>query len=143
MFEAKGSANVSDDVYEAVLLGIEIKEAGENSLSDKPYARWTFGITDDDGEDAELIGNSSLTFGQKSKARKWWTAILRRVIENGETINPPDLCPVDCRIVVKNDPESGFARIEDVLGEKKTPKEAKTNNTKAKPVSSNDDGIDI
>ena len=141
MFEAKGSVNVSDDIYDAILLGVEVREAGENSQTDEPYARGTFSITDDDGEEAELVGNSSLKFGQKSKARKWWTAILQRNIENGEKLDPPDYCPIDCRIVVKNAPESGFARIDDVLGIKKNSKGAKANDNKPKP--SSDDGIDI
>ena len=66
-------------------------------------------------------------------------AILQRTIQNGEEIDPPDVCPVNCRIVVKIDQESGFARVEDVLPA------AKKNGKKPPKAARNDEdeGIDI
>ena len=46
-------------------------------------------------------------------------AALGRSIEPGEEIDPKEVCPLRCRVLVKLAPESGFSRIEDVLQAKK------------------------
>ena len=39
----------------------------------------------------------------------------------GEIVDTDSFCPLDCQIVVKNDPDSGFARIVDVMGVRRRP----------------------
>jgi hypothetical protein len=130
---AKATIQIADGLYPAQLLSIEEQEPSENSPHQNPYARWTFRAHTDDAPDGvELIANSSLAFGPKSKARGWMQAALGRVIEPGEEIDPAAVCPLECQVLVKNDPESGFSRIEDVLQAKNT-----------KPVSQEGEGVEL
>ncbi len=115
--------NVPDGVYGATLMTIEQREPGENSLTQKPYLRWTFEVyTEEDPDGIELVKNTSQSFGPKSNARKFVQSLLGRQIQPGEQINMADYLPLDCQVVVKIDQESGYSRIEDVLGAKKTRK---------------------
>ena len=115
---AKDNVDIADGVYPATWLDLTEIEPSETSFGDKPYLRWIFAVYDDE-DTVELVANSSMNFGTKAKCRRWIQAILGRVIAPGETIEPLTLLPRDCQVVVKNDQESGFCRIEDVLGEKK------------------------
>ena len=128
-FHATDSIQLEDGVYPANLLGID--EAQTDGDEIKHYARWQFEVFSDlypDG--ARLSANSSLAFGPKSKARKWFSAALGRAIEAGECITPDALLPLACRVLVKTDEATGFVRVEDVL---------KAASGQAKPVADDDD----
>jgi hypothetical protein len=62
-----------------------------------------------------MTAASSTALGPKAKARPWVEAILNRRLEPHEELDTETLYPKDCQVVVKNDPETGFARITDVL----------------------------
>ena len=110
-----GGAKVDDGVYDATLLSIDEREATVNSPNQNPWLMWTFHVYDtEDGQ--ELTATSSFNFTPKAKARKWVEAILARKLDPGEELDTDSLCPKDCQVVIKNDPDSGFARIEDVMG---------------------------
>jgi hypothetical protein len=62
-----------------------------------------------------LTAASSCGLGPKAKARPWVESLLGRRLEPGETIDTDQLAPRDCQVVVRNDPDTGFAKIVDVL----------------------------
>jgi hypothetical protein len=108
---------MADGVYDAELLAVDVVDAAPGAALQGPYNRWRFAIfTDLHTEPMELIANSSTAFGKQSKARRWMQAILGRAISPGEIVNTDELCPIPCQVIVKNDVESGFLRIEDVMG---------------------------
>jgi len=118
-----GSAVIDDGVYDATLMSIEEQDpqAPSPRIPDpKPWLKWFFHVYDtEDGQ--ELTAVSSINFSPKAKPRKWVEAILARKLDPGEEIDTDTLCPKDCQVVVKNDPDSGFARIEDVMGVRRRP----------------------
>lgn len=125
----QGGIDIADGVYPATLMGIEEREGQDSQFAgqsngQRMYLRWTFQVYHtDDG--AEMTANSSLAFGPKAKARKWMEALLGRKLAVGEEVDPAEICPADCQVIVKKEVDSGFSRIEDVLGARKHP------NTKA------------
>ena len=62
-----------------------------------------------------MTAASSCALGPKSKARPWVESLLGRRLEPGETIDTDQLAPKDCQVVIRNDPDTGFAKIVDVL----------------------------
>lgn len=113
-----GGIIIDDGVYDATLLSIEETAATPNSPNKNPWFKWLFQVYDSD-EGQEMSAASSMAFGSKTKARKWVEALLGKKLELGEEIETDTLCPKDCQVVVKNNPDSGFARIEDVLGQRR------------------------
>lgn len=118
-----GSAQIEDGVYDATLLNIEEQEpqAPTTRIPDpKPWLKWFFHVYDSE-EGQELTAVSSMNFSPKAKPRKWVEAILARKLTPGEEIDTETLCPHECQVVIKNDPDTGFARIEDVMGQRRRP----------------------
>ena len=111
----QGGAKIDDGVYEATLLSIEERDATPNSPNQNPFLIWTFHLYDTE-EGQELTAASSTNFSPKAKARMWMEAMLGKKFEPGEDVDTDSLCPKDCQCVVKNDPDTGFARIVDVMG---------------------------
>lgn len=118
-----GAVSIEDGVYDATLLRIEEQDpkAPTTQYPDpKPWLKWFFHVYDTE-EGQELSATSSINFSPKAKPRKWIEAILARKLESGEQIDTDGLCPKDCQVVIKNDPDTGFARIEDVMGVRRRP----------------------
>jgi hypothetical protein len=116
-----GGLSIADGTYEATLLSITLQEPKPEVGTGQPYLRWTFCVYDPDEhpDGAEMIANSSLMFGPKAKARRWAQTILGRMLEPGEELDTDELCPAVCQVIVKKDLESGYCRIDDVLGPRK------------------------
>ena len=118
-----GSVQIDDGVYDATLLSIEEQDpqAPSTRIPDpKPWLKWFFHVYDTE-EGQELTAVSSINFSPKAKPRKWVEALLARKLEPGEEIDTDTLPPKDCQVVIKNDPDTGFARIEDVMGQRRRP----------------------
>jgi hypothetical protein len=111
---------VPDGAYPASVLSIEQQAPSDHSPTENPYLRWTFKLSVD-GEMSQLVKNTSLNFGPRSNARRLVESLLGRAMKPGETINMADYLPMDCQVVVKIDPESGYSRIVDVLRAKTKP----------------------
>ena len=114
-----GSVQIDDGVYDATLMRIEEQDpqAPSPRIPDpKPWLKWFFQVYDDSEDGPELTAVSSINFSPKAKPRKWIEALLGRKLNPGEEVDTDGLCPKDCQIVIKNDPDTGFARIEDVMG---------------------------
>lgn len=111
---------VPDGVYGASLLSVEQQAPSDNSPTENPYLRWTFKLSVD-GEMTQLVKNTSLNFGPRSNARRLVESRLGRAMKPGETIDMEDYLPMNCQVVVKIDPESGYSRIVDVLRAKTKP----------------------
>jgi hypothetical protein len=113
VFEATDSLSLEDGVYDARL--VKITEATAEGKEDQ-YARWEFLVTTAAYPDGVMLtATSSLRFGPKAKARKWLEAALGRQMGSGERVDPEKVLPLACRIIVKNDTESGYLRVTDVL----------------------------
>lgn len=119
-----GSIQIEDGVYDATLLGIDIQEPTAKSPNQNPWFKWTFHVYDSE-EGQEMSAASSTAFGPKAKARQWIEGMLGRKLDAGEEIDTDALAPKDCQVVVKNDAESGFARIVDVMGVRRRPQAKK------------------
>lgn len=115
-----GSIQIDDGVYDSTLLNIELCEPTAKSPNQNPWLKWTFHVYDSE-EGQELTAASSTSFGPKAKARQWVEAIMGKKLESGEEIDTDALCPRDCQIVIKNDPDSGFARVQDVMAIRRRP----------------------
>jgi len=120
-----GSVVIEDGVYDATLLSIDVTEPTPKSPNQTPWFKWTFHVYDTD-EGQELTGASSMAFGPKAKARQWLEAILGKKFEPGEELETETICPKDCQVIIKNDPDSGFARIQNVLGQRRRTPMTKT-----------------
>lgn len=118
MTAGAGSIQIDDGVYDATLLSIAETEATPNSPNQNPWFKWLFHVYDSD-EGQEMSAASSMAFSPKAKARKWIEAVLGKKLEPGQEIDTDTLCPKDCQVVIKNDADSGFARIQDVLGQRR------------------------
>lgn len=115
-----GGIDIEDGVYPATLMGLEEQAATQGKEDWGPQLKWTFQVYDsEDGQ--EIPAWSSMRFGPKAKARKWLQAILGRQFQDGEEIEVDTVCPVDCQVIIKKEPESGFSRIMDVLAARKHP----------------------
>jgi hypothetical protein len=110
-----GGVDIADGAYEATLLEVEVCEPTDKSPNKKPWLKWTFEVYDGSPEGIVMTAASSTALGPKAKARPWVEALLGRRLEPGEEIDTDTLAPRDCQVVVKNDPDAGFARITDVL----------------------------
>ena len=106
--------DITDGAYEATLLGIELCQPTEKSPNQKPWLKWTFSVYDG-AEEKEMTAVSSCALGPKAKARGWVEALVGRRLEPGEEIDTDTLSPKDCLLVIKNDPETQFARVQDVM----------------------------
>lgn len=109
-----GGSKVEDGVYDATLLCIDQREPAATSPYQNPFLIWTFHVFDSE-EGQELSAASSMNFSPKAKARLWVEAMLGKKFEAGEALDTDSFCPKDCQVVIKNDPDTGFARIVDVL----------------------------
>lgn len=115
-----GSIQIDDGVYDATLLSIDLRAATPNSPNQNQWLGWKFHVYDSK-EGQEMTAASSTAFGPKAKARQWVEGLLGRKLDPGEELDTDTLCPRDCQVVVKNDPETGFARIQDVMGVRRRP----------------------
>ena len=115
-----GSIQIDDGVYDATLLSIDEQEATAKSPNQNPWFKWLFHVYDSE-EGQEMTAASSTNFGPKAKARKWIEGLLGKKLEPGEIFDTESICPRDCQVVIKNDPDSGFARIEDVMAQRRRP----------------------
>ena len=110
-----GAIQIDDGVYDATLLSIDLAQATAKSPNQNPFLKWIFHVYDSE-EGQELSAASSLSFGPKAKAREWVEAIEGKKLQPGEEIDTETFCPKECQVVIKNDPDSGFARVDKVLG---------------------------
>ena len=106
--------DITDGAYEATLLGVELCEPTEKSPNTKRWLKWTFSAYDG-AEEKEITAASSCALGPKAKARGWVEALVQRRLEPGEEIDTDTLSPKDCLLVIKNDPDTQFARVQDVM----------------------------
>jgi hypothetical protein len=105
---------IVDGAYEATLLGVEQCQPTDKSPNQKPWLKWTFSVFDG-AEEKEMTAASSCALGPKAKARGWIEALVGRRLEPGEEIDTDTLAPKDCQLIIKNDPETQFAKVQDVL----------------------------
>jgi hypothetical protein len=131
-----GGVDIADGAYEATLLDLEICEPTSNSPNKKPWLKWGFTVYDGSPEGQEMTAASSTALSPKAKARPWVEALLNRRLEPGEEIDTEGLCPKDCQVVIKNDPETGFARITDVLP-------ARPRRSAGRPTPTTDNGVSV
>jgi hypothetical protein len=108
--------NIEDGMYDAVFLGLEVCEPTEKSQNKKAWLKWMFSVFDG-VEEKDITAASSCALGPKAKGRPWVEALVGRRLEPGEQLNTDtDIpAPTDCRLVIRNDAETGFARVMDVL----------------------------
>lgn len=116
----EGGITIEDGMYAATLLRIEDAPANKGHEDWGPQWKWFFHVYDND-EGQEMMAWSSAKLGTKTKARQWIEQILGRKLTPGEPVDSEEFCPIECQVLVKNNPETGFARIEDVLGARKHP----------------------
>jgi hypothetical protein len=121
--KASAGPDIDDGVYDATILSVEVQQPKAGAAFPNPYLRWTFSVFDTD-TDTELVGNSSYNFSLKSKTYKWACAVLAKQFQPGEELDTDDLSLQDCQVIVKRDIETGFVRIEDVLGVRRRGKAA-------------------
>lgn len=119
-----GGIDIADGVYPATLMSIEEQAASEGHEDWGPQLKWIFHVYDTD-EGQEIPTWSSMRFGPKAKARKWLQTIAGKQFAPGEEVEPATLCPADCQVIIKKDPESGFSKIMDVLAARKHPTASK------------------
>ncbi len=125
---------MDDGVYDAVL--DDINQMPPTEAGKKPYYRWEFRVEHADYPDgARLNGYSSMSFAAKSKGLGWFQAVLARKLEMGEEIDTSSVLPARCRVVTKNNEDTGFVVITDVL-------KAPVNSTKSAPPQAADNGHD-
>jgi hypothetical protein len=106
--------SIEDGVYDATFLGLEVCQPTEKSPNQKAWLKWTFSVFDG-AEEKDITAASSCALGPKAKARPWIEALLGRRLEPGEEIETDSLAPKDCKLLIRNDPETQFARVQDVL----------------------------
>lgn len=116
-----GGVDLPDGVFEALLLHVEVCEPSEKSPNQKPWLKWAFTVYDGSPDGQELTAASSMALGPKAKARPWVEALLGRRLEPKEEIDTDDLSMLECQLVCKKDQETGFIRVQDVLGPRKRP----------------------
>jgi hypothetical protein len=110
-----GGVDIPDGAFESTLLEIEVCAPTDKSTTGKPWLKYTFTVYDGSPEGVEMTAASSTALSPKAKARPWMEALLGRRLEPGEEIDLETIPPKDCQVVVKNDPETGFAKITDGL----------------------------
>lgn len=103
-----------DLMHEAVLVDVTPEEfTYQNEL--KKVLKWTFELTDPENEyEAELengetetrrrkvIGSTSRICTDKSKMYKWYTKIIGRKLEEGETVDLSEAMGVPCNLMITN-----------------------------------------
>jgi hypothetical protein len=120
-FEPRARLIASDGVYPAQCVGMEKAwKTDDGQPGNDPklcYVKWRFSVDlPNYAEPQELIGTSSLAVGEKSKARKWATAIMQRTFPLWEGFSDVDVLFKDCQVFLKKHAETGYLRIEDVIG---------------------------
>ena len=115
-----GNVQIEDGVYVAQLLSIDVQQPAPTSPYQNPWLKWRFAVENGSAEGMELTAASSTSFGPKAKARKWIETLLGKKLNPGDEVDPDTLCPRDCQILIKNDPETGFARIQDVMAPRRS-----------------------
>jgi hypothetical protein len=116
---ATAGIDIDDGVYPATLVGVRVEDPTANSPNQDQWLKWIFIVQDGSGEPPEMSVPSSYNFSPKSKARGWVESLLGRKLDLDEEIDTDTLCPVECQVTVKNDQVSGFARIVDVMGQRR------------------------
>jgi hypothetical protein len=111
----RGGVDIPDGAYEATLLDLEVCEPTENSKNKKSWLKWTFTVYDGSPEGQEMTAASSTALGPKAKGRPWAESVMNRRLGPGEELDTDTMVPRDCQVVVRNDPDTGFAKIVDVL----------------------------
>jgi hypothetical protein len=97
------------DTYEAVLDKVELRESDNGE-----FWRWTFTVTDMDGDDHTVGTNSSTVFSPKSKSFKYVEGLLGRPPRMGETIDFDDLVGTRCRVLIELS-DDGYPNVERVF----------------------------
>jgi hypothetical protein len=128
-FEVTGGVAWEPGIYEGYLLKIEKRfkmfTNEDGSTEDRSFLLWTFALNEEGFEGATLTAVSSTSFGPKSKARGWASAILRRELEDGERIREDDLKgkPVMLSVGLEDKGSKGtFAKIEGLSAVRKKAK---------------------
>lgn len=115
---------IPEGIYDARLASIEQKH---DDSSDRDFLVWHFEARGKSGKTADVTGASSLSFGPKSKAYAWATALLGRKLLAREEVDTDDLRDHACKLVVKlENGDDGMQRnkISDVLAPEADPDEA-------------------
>ena len=134
---ATAGVQITDGGYEATVLEITQCEPTEKSPNQKPWLKWLFAVYDGSADGLEMTAASSCALGPKAKARAWIESLLGRRLEPNEEVDTDQLTPRDCQVIIKNDPDSGFARIADVLPPRPTRRPA------GRPASATTDGVTV
>jgi len=117
--KATAGIDIDDGVYPATLVEVRVEDPTVNSPNQSQWLKWIFIVQDGSGDPPEMSVPSSYNFTPKSKARGWVESLLGRKMDLDEEIDTDTLCPRDCQVTIKNDATSGFARIVDVMGQRR------------------------
>ena len=111
----RGGLDLPEGAYPATWLDFEECEPTVNSRSGRTWFKWTFVIANGTADGQALTATSSNATGPKSKAYGWFRALLGRTLHPEEELDTERLCPRDCQLILKRNPESGFLDVVDVL----------------------------
>lgn len=106
------SQAIDQGIYPATLVKLETKEIEKGEYAGDTIRIWKFNV-EVDGKTEPVTGSSSLSFGPKSKAYEWFTAIMGRTPVFGE--KNVEIVGRRCALWLIVDPESGYNRIKQVL----------------------------
>lgn len=97
--------NIPPGTYTGVLTKVENDESEYGTFN-----KWFF-LVDVNGKAIEISAVTSTNTGPRSKAYKWLTALLRRPLQSGETIDDPI---GQKAILTIGDNEKGFSTVQEV-----------------------------
>lgn len=137
-FEATGSISFEPGPYEGHLIKMEsrnkpftVKEDdGTETTEDRSFVIWNFGIDEEGYEDVTLTAISSVSFGPKSKARRWAGNILRKKLPDNVKVREDDLKgrPVVLNVDSEETERGTFAKVTGLAPVRSKKKPAKNGN---------------
>lgn len=129
------SQAIDAGLYPATLTKLEVKTIEKGAYAGDTIRIWTFAV-DVNGTTEKVDASSSLAFGSKSKAYRWFNALVGRPPVFGE--KGVQLAGLPCQLMLVIDEDSGYNKVADVLPAKQGQKVAAA--TVAAP-SASDDGL--
>lgn len=123
-FETTGSISFEPGPYEGHLLRMEKRskqftnkdENGKEVVEDRSFLIWHFAIDEEGYEDVTLTAIRSVSFGPKSKARRWAGNILRKKLPDNVKLREDDLKghPVVLNVDSEETERGTFAKVVDL-----------------------------
>jgi hypothetical protein len=120
-FETTGSFEFEPGTYEGHLIKMEKRfkkfmDADTGETEDRSFLIWYFAIDEEGYEDVTLTAISSVSFGPKSKARRWAGNILRKKLPDNVKVREDDLKgrPVVLNVDSEETERGNFAEVVDL-----------------------------